>query len=267
MNAAVTGLLTTPDGWPVTGGTLTAVDAAGVQRARGGSGAGGRFQLDGLAPGTYTMIVAAAGHEPRARSVVVGGAGPTALGVVELARAGGEVLPTPGTWVIDPAHSSIRATALHMGTTRIHGRLRRFSGQVQVAAPLENSSVEVLIDAGGVDSDEPTRDEHLRGPDFLDAVRFPEIRYKSEGLRRIDGSRWVVDGVLTLKDVSAPVSLRVTYRGTGPDVLGGTRAAFSATADLSRDDFAMSWNQSVLAGLLAIGRTLRIGIDIAAVRS
>ena len=264
--SAVTGQLVTPDGWPVTGGTLTAVDASGVQRGRGASGADGRFVLDGLAAGPYTVIVAAPGHVPAARSVTVGAAAATPLGVLELAREGGDVLPAPGVWVIDPAHSSIRATALHIGMSRVHGRLRRFSGQVQVADPLENSSVEVTIDPTTVDSDDDTRDEHLRSPDFLDVLRYPEIRYKSDGLRRIDAKHWVVDGVLTLKDRSAPVALQVEYRGTAPDLFGGLRVAFAATAEVSRDDFAMDWNQSVLAGLLTVGRTLRIDIDIQAVR-
>lgn len=263
---ALTGLLTTPDGWPVVGGTLTAVDGGGAQRSRVASGTDGRFVLDGLAPGAYTVIVAAAGHEPVARTVAVGAAPVTALGVVELRRAGEDVLPAPGTWTIDPVHSSVRATAIHMGTTRIHGRLRRFAGTVEVATPLENSSVEVVMDPDGVDTDSPDRDAHLRSPDFLDVARFPEIRYKSDGLRRVDATHWVVDGVLTLKDVSAAVPLDVHYLGTGPDALGNTRAAFTATTDVSRDQFRMSWNQSVLAGLLAIGRTLRIEIDIAAIR-
>lgn len=264
---AVTGVLTTAGGWPIGGGTLTALDATGVQRGRAASGEDGRFVLDTVPAGTYTLIVAAAGSEPVARTVTVPHAEVVELGVLELARAGGDVLPAPGTWVIDPVHSSIRATALHIGTSRIHGRLKRFSGRVQVADPLENSSVEVLIDPACVDSGDDTRDEHLRSGDFLDVLRFPEIRYKSDGLRRVDGTQWVVDGVLTLKDVSIPVPLQVTYHGSGPDLFGGTRASFSATAEVSRDDVAMGWNQSVLAGLLAIGRTLRIEIDIAAVRS
>ncbi|NMI01061.1 hypothetical protein HF526_27705 [Pseudonocardia sp. K10HN5] len=261
----MTGRLTTPDGWPVPGGTLTVIDGTGVQRGRATTRDDGGFVLDGLATGSYTVIVAAAGHEPAARTVVVPAGAPAAMGVVALPRVGGRVLPTPGTWRIDQAHSSIGATALHLGMSRIRGRLRRFSGQIQVADPLENSSVEVLIDPAGVDSDDDARDEHLRSPDFLDVTRFPEIRYKSDGLYRIDPEHWRVDGVLALKGVSAPVSLDVTYRGTGPDLWGGTRAAFSATTELSRDDFAISWNQSVLAGVLAVGRTLRIDIDIQAV--
>jgi polyisoprenoid-binding protein YceI len=265
--STVTGQLTTLDGWPVAGGTLTAVDAGGVQRARGTSGPDGRIVLDGVPAGPYTMIVAAPGHDPLARSVSIGAEPVTALGVLELNRAGLAVLPAPGTWVIDPVHSSIQATALHIGMSRIRGRLRRFSGQVQVADPLENSSVEVLIDPTGVDTADEMRDEHLRSGDFLDALRYPEIRYKSDGLRRVDHTHWIVDGLLALKGVSAPVPLQVEFHGTGPDLMGGVRAAFSATAELSRDDFAIDWNQSVLAGLLAVGRTLRIDIDIQAVRA
>jgi len=264
---AVTGRLTTPDGWPIGGGTVTAVDSAGGQAARTASADDGHFLLDGLSSGAYTLVVACAGHEPVASAVTVADGGITPLGVLALGRAGGAVLPAPGTWTIDPQHSSIRATALHLGMSRIHGRMRRFAGRIEVADPLEGSSVEVGIDPAGVASDDPERDAHLRSADFLDVARFPEIRYKSEGLRRLDGEHWVLDGVLTLKDVSAPVPLHVVYGGTGPDLFGGMRAAFSASTEIARDDFAISWNQSVLAGVLAVGRTLRIEIDVQAVRS
>jgi polyisoprenoid-binding protein YceI len=264
---AVTGRLITPDGWPVAGGTVTAIDDVGGQAARTVSADDGHFLLDGVGAGAYTLVAAAAGHEPLAGAVTVADGGITKLGVLSLAREGGRVLPAPGTWVIDPQHSSIRATALHLGMSRIHGRLRRFTGQIQVADPLEGSSVEVIMDPAGVHSDDPERDAHLRSADFLDTARYPEIRYKSEGLRRLDGERWTLDGVLTLKSVSAPVPLHVVYGGTGPDLFGGVRAAFTASAEISRDDFAINWNQSVLAGVLAVGRTLRIEIDIQAVRS
>jgi polyisoprenoid-binding protein YceI len=267
IGGAVSGRLTTPDGWPIGMGAVTAVDTAGGQAARAASGDDGHFLLDGLASGSYTLVVTAAGHEPLAKAVTVADGGISPLGVLALARVGGRVLPAPGTWTIDPQHSSIQATALHLGISRIHGRLRRFVGRIEVADPLEGSSVEVTIDPSGIHTDDADRDAHLRSADFLDVERYPEIRYKSEGLRRIDSEHWVLDGVLTLKDVSAPVPLRVVYGGTGPDLFGQMRAAFSASTEISRDDFAISWNQPVLAGVLAIGRTLRIEIDIQAVRS
>ncbi|MBW0103165.1 YceI family protein [Pseudonocardia sp. KRD291] len=260
----VYGRLSSPDGWPIVGGTVTVVDATGVQRGRATTRADGGFSVDGLDAGTHTVVAAGPGFEPSARSVAVGPSG-AGLGVLELPRAGGEMLPAPGTWRIDPQHSSIQATALHLGMSRIHGRLRRFGGSIVVADPLENSSVEVTIDPSSVDSDDETRDEHLRTPDFLDVAAYPEIGYKSDGLTRLDPRHWRVDGLLTLKGVSGPAALQVTYGGTGPDLWGGTRAAFTATTEISRDDFAIDWNQSVLAGVLAVGRTLRIDIDIQAV--
>lgn len=262
---AVTGRLAAPDGRPLVG-MLTVVDAAGGQAARATSGDDGHFLLDGLPAGGYTLVVAAPGRQPRARTVTVADDRITPLGVLELAPEGGVVLPAPGTWTIDPQHSSISVSALHLGMSRIHARLPRFAGHIEVADPFEGSSVEVTMDPAAVDSAEPDRDAHLRSADFLDVARYPEIRYKSEGLRRIDAERFTLDGVLTLKDVTAAVPLHVVHGGTGPDLAGGTRVAFSASTELSRDDFAISWNQPVLAGALAVGRTLRVEIDIQAFR-
>lgn len=255
------GRLSSPDGWPVPGGTVTVMDTSGQQRGRATTRADGGFGVDGLAAGVHTVVAVAPGHEPAARSVSLNGTD-LDLGVLELARAGGAVLPTPGAWRIDPAHSSIRATALHLGMSRIHGRLRRFAGTVTVTDPLERSGVSVTIDPASVDTDEPDRDAHLRAPDFLDVEAHPEIRYVGQGLTRRDPTHWTVHGTLTLKDVSAPVDLDVVYGGSGPDPWGGTRAAFTASTEISRDEFAIDWNQSVLAGVLAIGRTLRIDLDI-----
>jgi polyisoprenoid-binding protein YceI len=263
----VAGRLASPDGSPIAGGALTAIDATGGQAARGLSGDDGHFLLDALPTGGYTLVAAAAGRHPAASAVSVAEDRITALGVLELAPAAGAVLPAPGTWLIDPQHSSIRVSALHLGMSRIHARLRRFAGHIEVADPVEGSSVEVTMDPAAVDSDEPERDSHLRSPDFLDVVRHPEIRYTSDGLRRLDAEHWTLDGMLTLKGVSAPVPLNVVYGGTGPDLFGGTRAAFSATAEVSRDDFAITWNQPLLGGVLAVGRTVLVEIDIQAVRS
>ncbi|MFP5072932.1 YceI family protein [Pseudonocardia nantongensis] len=262
--SALHGRLSSPDGWPVPGGTVTVMDTTGQQRGRAATRADGGFGVEALSAGVHTVVAVAPGYEPTARAVTLDGVD-LDLGVLELARTGGAVLPTPGTWRIDPMHSSIQATALHLGMSRIHGRLRRFAGTVTVADPLEHSGVAVTIDPASVDSDEPDRDAHLRNADFLDVAAHPEIRYVGDGLVRRDPTHWTVHGTLTLKGVSAPVDLDVVYGGSGPDPWGGTRAAFTAGTEISRDEFAISWNQSVLAGVLAVGRTLRIDLDVQAV--
>lgn len=262
---AVTANVLASDGWPIPEAVLTVVDGTGAQVARVQGDAEGAVVVEGVDPGTYTAIVTAVGHEPVARTTLVTAGSPGALGPVELRRAGGAELPGPGRWKIDPAHSSILATARHLGISSIHGRFNEFSGQVLVGDPVEKSQVEVSIVASSVDTANSTRDEHLRAADFLDVTNYPEIAFRSTGLTRRGADRWDMDGELTLCGVTRSVRLDVRFAGVGPDPWGGTRASASATTQLRREDFAMTFNQALQTGIAAIGTTLRVEIDIQAV--
>ena len=97
--------------------------------------------------------------------------------------------------------------------------------------------------------------------------KYPEITYRSTGLTAAAGTdRWTVHGELTMHGVVRPADLDLAYLGTGADPWGGTRAAFSATTELRREDFAMSYNQVVQAGIAAIGTTLKVELDIQTVQ-
>lgn len=183
-----------------------------------------------------------------------------------LARQGGVELPPPGAWSLDPAHSSVGAVAQHLGISSVHGRFTEFSGRIEIAEDLHRSRVDAIISAASIDTGNDMRDKHLRSADFLDSDRFPEITYRSHGLDPAGPDRWTVHGELTMHGVAREVDLNLSYLGTGPDPWGGTRAAFSATAELRRDDFAMNYNQVVQAGISAIGTTLRVELDIQAVQ-
>ncbi|HET9381332.1 MAG TPA: YceI family protein, partial [Streptomyces sp.] len=118
-----------------------------------------------------------------------------------------------------------------------------------------------------IDTGNAMRDGHLKSSDFLDVERHPEIRFVSTGLTPAAGTdRWTVHGELGLRGVVRPVDLDLVHLGTGADPWGGTRAAFRATTRLRREDFAMNYNQVVQAGVAAIGTTLRVELDIQAVR-
>ena len=262
---ALTGTVVTPDGWPVPHAVVTVVDETGTQTGRGTAGHDGRFAVQGLRAGTYTVITTAAGHTPQARTRLVNGTGSVDLGRLVLSRVAGTVLPLPGTWHIDPIHSTVSATAVHIGFAKIHGRFREFAGTLSIADPLEHSSVEVLIDATSIDTDNGDRDAHLRSPDFLDVAQFPQIRYAGTGPVVLRPDTWQLSGELTMKNVTRPVPLQVNYLGTGDGPFGDLRAGFHVTTQLDRDQFGIIWNQSMLAGVFAVGRTLRITIDIEAV--
>jgi polyisoprenoid-binding protein YceI len=153
-----------------------------------------------------------------------------------------------------------------MMIARTRGRFREFSGTIHIAQAPEQSSVQVAIVAASIDTGDPQRDAHLRSPEFLDVERFPELRFRSTGVRPAAGNRWQVSGDLTIRDVTRPVTLEVEFCGVATDPWGNLRAAFLASTEIDRDDFDVSWNQTLEGGGFLVGKGVRIELDIEAVR-
>jgi polyisoprenoid-binding protein YceI len=262
----LTGSVETTDGWPVGQAVLTVTDLTGQQVAIAQASADGHFAADGLDPGAYTAIVSAPGFLPAARAVMVGATGGT-MGVVSLTRQQARVdFPEPGTWTIDPVHSSILITVRHLGLSGVRGRFNEFSGKITIGDPIETSFVEATIQADSVDTGTKMRDDHLRSPDFLDVGKFPTISYRSTGLKPVDADTWTVEGELGLCESKRSVPLELTYLGVGPDPWGQTRAAFRATARLKRQDYGIRWAQSFGANIAIVGSTLQVQLDLEAVQ-
>ncbi|RDG34752.1 YceI family protein [Streptomyces corynorhini] len=264
------GQVRTRDGWAVQHAIVTMTDMTGSQVLRTGTDEKGAVQDDSpLVPGPYTVVVTAVGYAPVASTALVTRTGRADLGKVTLARQGGVELPPPGVWSIDPAHSTVGAVAQHLGISSVRGRFTEFSGRIEIGEAGADSAqgrVDAVINAATIDTGNGLRDKHLRSADFLDVERFPEIRYSSTGLTPAGPDRWKVHGRLSLHGVVRDIDLDLSYLGTGPDPWGGVRAAFHATAELPREDFAINYNQVVQAGIAAIGTTLRVELDIQAVQ-
>ncbi|MGP2441132.1 YceI family protein [Streptomyces sp. JW3] len=264
----LTARIRTRDGWAVSHAVVTVTDMTGTQVLRAEADAEGAVRdTTELQPGAYTVIVTAVGYAPAASSAIVTASGRAEVGTVTLARQGGTELPPPGPWTIDPAHSSVAAVAQHLGISSVHGRFTDFAGLLEIAPDdVTKSRVEAVIKAASIDTGNGMRDTHLKSADFLDVERFPDITYRSTGVSVAGRDRWTVHGELGLHGVVRPVDLDLSYLGTGADPWGGTRAAFKATTELRREDFAMNYNQVLQAGIAAIGTTLRVELDIQAVQ-
>jgi polyisoprenoid-binding protein YceI len=262
--AAVSGSIRGRDGWPLESATVTLVDRTGAQIGRATVDAEGHFAVSVAETGVATLIVAAPGSVPVARSLTVPPDG-LRLGVITLTRPGDAAVPRPGRWTIDPAHSTVAVTGQHLGLSKIHGRFARFSGELTVADPLEVSSCSATIEAASIDTGNGQRDDHLRSGDFLDVDRCPEITYRSTTVEPAGPGRWTVHGLLDLAGTTRQVPLEVRYSGTRPDPWGGVRAGFTATARLHREDFRMNWNQAVELGLSLVGAHLLVELEIQAV--
>lgn len=175
--------------------------------------------------------------------------------------------PRAGTWTIDAAHSSVEVIARHLMLAKVRGRFGSFAGEIVVGDTPEDSGVEVTIDAASIDTGEPKRDEHLRSPDFLDVENHPTLTFRSTEVRRTGERTLEVDGDLTIRGVVRPVTLDVEYLGVTQDPWGNTRAAFSATTEIDREEFGITWNQALETGGVMVGRKLKVELEVSAVHS
>jgi polyisoprenoid-binding protein YceI len=175
------------------------------------------------------------------------------------------MLPVAGTWTIDAGHSSLAFEARHMVVTRMRGRFRSFSGEFDIAEKPEDSSVEVSINAASLDTTNNAADESLKGDKFLDVERFPTLHYRSTEVHHVEGSRWQVDGDLTIKGLTRPITLDATFEGA---VAAGRAArakmAFVARGEFDRRDYGMDFNMAVPSGGWIVGNRVRLDLDVEA---
>ena len=175
---------------------------------------------------------------------------------------------TTENWNIDLAHSGIGFSIGHMVVSKVRGRFGKFTGSILLDDDdLTRSSVEVTIDASSIDTGTPQRDAHLRATDFFDVETFPELRFRSKRIEKLDEARYRVIGDLTIRDVTREVPLDVEYGGRGKDPWGNERIGFVAKATLDRKDFGLKWNQVLEAGGFLVGDRVDIDLDVQGVKA
>ena len=174
----------------------------------------------------------------------------------------GVSLPPAGTWVFDKAHTSVEFVARHL-LTKVRGRFDEFDGTVVIAERPEDSRADVEIVARSIETRTPMRDQHLRSADFLDAETYPTLAFRSSGVRPTGGSTFQLLGDLTIKDVTRPVVLDAELLGwgPGPDPEAPPKAMFSASTEIDREDWGMTWNVAVETGGWLVSKRVRIEIE------
>jgi polyisoprenoid-binding protein YceI len=171
-----------------------------------------------------------------------------------------------GSWSIDPVHSDVSFTVRHMMVSKVRGSFADFSGEIVTAEnPLE-SSVTATIDLASITTNNEQRDNHIRSADFFDVETYPTMTYRSTGVRSsADGEDFIVDGELTLHGVTREVPLHLELGGFGPDAFGGTRAGFSASAEINRRDFGVDISMPMDGGGVVVADKISITLEIEAV--
>ncbi len=167
-------------------------------------------------------------------------------------------------WQIDSSHSSVSAKARHMMLTTVRGAFSGTTGTIDFdpAAP-EAGGIELRIPAASVNTGDEKRDGHLRSADFLDAATHPEIVFKSTKVTPQGKDEFVVDGDLTIRGTTKPVSVNVELVGIAEDPRAGQRAAFDAKFSFDRTLWGLVWNMPIPSGVL-VGEKIAIEANIAA---
>ena len=163
----------------------------------------------------------------------------------------------PGIWNVDASHSEVGFTARHLMVSKVRGQFKDFAAVVTLAQPFEQSSVEATVQMASVDTNSADRDTHVKSGDFFDVDNHPVMTFKSTKV-----SDHSLEGLLTIKGVSKPVSFDLDFGGVSADPWGGTRAGFEATTEINRKDFGLSWNVAVEGGGVLVGEKVKIVLDV-----
>lgn len=169
-------------------------------------------------------------------------------------------------WKLDPAHTLVEFSAKHLMISTVKGRISGVEGTIYTDGnEPANSSVEVSLAAATLDTRIEQRDQHLRSADFLDVEKFPEIKFRSTDIQG-DEQNFKLTGDLTIRDVTRPITLDVTFEGQTKDPWGGERVGFSATGKFDRREFGLTWNVLLESGGLTVGNDIKIQIELEAIK-
>ena len=175
---------------------------------------------------------------------------------------------TTNNWNLDTVHSGINFTVRHMVVSKVRGRFAKFSGSVALdEGDLTRSVVEATVDASSIDTGTAQRDEHLKSTDFFDVEHFPQIRFRSTRIEKLEGDRYRLIGDLTIRDVTRPIALDAEYGGRGKDPWGNERVGFTARGALDRKDFGLKWNQTLETGGVLVSDRVELELEVQAVKS
>ena len=166
-------------------------------------------------------------------------------------------------WVIDPMHSTIGFKVKHLMISTVSGEFGTYEGSLETQGDsFANASASFTAQVDSISTSNEQRDGHLKSPEFFDAAAHPSITFKSTSFEKKGDDEYVMNGDLTLRGVTKPVSLNVEYNGMVQDPYGNTKAGFSAHGKINRKDFGLAWSAVTEAGSVVVGEEIKLVLDV-----
>ena len=170
-------------------------------------------------------------------------------------------------WKVDTAHSKLGFSARHMVISEVEGQFKDFDINVDAGEDFSDSEVEVTIKTASIETGNSDRDNHLRSSDFFDAENHPEIKFVSSSLEKISDEEFKLKGDLTIRGITKPIDLDVSFGGKVKDPWGNERVGFQLEGKLNRFDYDLKWNSLMETGGAVVGKIIKLNCHVELIKA
>lgn len=170
-------------------------------------------------------------------------------------------------WVLDPTHSELGFKIKHLMISNVSGSLKDFKAEVEMdETDFTTAQINLTAEMTSITTNNEQRDSHLRTSDFFEVEKYPELKFRSTRVEKLDNENFALHGELTLKGVTKPVALNVAYNGIAKDPWGGERAGFLVTGKINRSEWGVNFNSVLETGNVALGEEVKINGELQLVK-
>lgn len=173
------------------------------------------------------------------------------------------VPPGTGTWSVDGSHSSVKFTVTHLTVSETEGVFKKFNGTINSkTVDFQDAAINFAVDVNSINTDDEGRDKHLKSDDFFNAEKYPNMSFAGTSFKKAKGNNYILEGNLTIRDVTRKVKFNVVYGGTVKDPWGNTKAGFKATSKISRKAFGLKWSALTEMGGAVVGDDVNMALNL-----
>lgn len=170
-------------------------------------------------------------------------------------------------WTIDPSHSEVQFKVKHLMITTVTGYFKKFDLQVETETDDFTTAKTIVFtaDVDSIDTNNEQRDTHLKSADFFNAAEHSQLRFVGNRYEA-DGDEAKLQGELTIRGISKPITLDVEFGGIVVDPYGQTKAGFTVNGKISRKEFGLTWNAVTEAGSVVVSDDIKIHAEVQLVK-
>lgn len=167
------------------------------------------------------------------------------------------------TWNVDNVHSIVKFSVTHLVISEVEGTFKTYNGSItNTKDDFSDAKINFAVDVNSINTDNSMRDDHLKSDDFFNAQEYPKMNFVGTSFKKKSGNKYVLEGNLTIRNVTKKVTFDVTYGGIANDGYGNTKAGFKASTSINRFDYGLKWNALTEAGGATVGKDVQIILNL-----